>query len=194
MPIDPDDIPVLVSLFSKFSRAFDERTAAQKLAAEANARVLAADVQVKKVSAALSIYGLDTGTPGWSRVIEELAGPSAYLEAQRKAGRVAPTLSDNSVHEEAAPLAGASIRETVLDRLRVATSHGANARSIRQYIERLRGTKLHEKTVGMTLYRLSQEGLARREGRIWFFVPEAKNPGGETPGLFNRDDKKEGKA
>jgi hypothetical protein len=37
----------------------------------------------------------------------------------------------------------------------------------------------------MTLYRLSKDGLARREKRTWFFVKpegEAKDPGGETPG------------
>jgi hypothetical protein len=40
----------------------------------------------------------------------------------------------------------------------------------------------------MTLYRLLQGGLVRRQGHTWFLVPqntaETKNPGGETPGLI----------
>jgi len=56
---------------------------------------------------------------------------------------------------------------------------------LREYIEAARSTKLHEKTIGMTLYRLANDGLARRDGRTWFPVSqEAKqeNPGAGTPG------------
>jgi len=49
-------------------------------------------------------------------------------------------------------------------------------------------TRSYSPPIGMTLYRLSQDGLVRREGRTWFFVPsqaaETKNPGGDTPGLI----------
>jgi hypothetical protein len=41
----------------------------------------------------------------------------------------------------------------------------------------------------MTLYRLSREGLVRRDGqKDWYFVPrdtETKNAGGDTPALLN---------
>ena len=40
--------------------------------------------------------------------------------------------------------------------------------------------EMHDKTVGMTLYRLSKDGLARRDGRTWFYVApkeETENPG-----------------
>ena len=51
--------------------------------------------------------------------------------------------------------------------------------------------EIHEKTVGMTLYRLLQDKLVRREGHTWFLVPqpiaETKNPGGETPGQIGDD-------
>jgi hypothetical protein len=77
------------------------------------------------------------------------------------------------------------IREIVLDRLRGAGAEGKRASAIQKYIERVYGAELHQKTVGMTLYRLAQEGLVRREGRTWFFVqPEAEteNPGVGAPG------------
>jgi hypothetical protein len=52
-------------------------------------------------------------------------------------------------------------------------------------IERTFGEPLHSKTVGMTLYRLSKDGLVRREGHNWFFVPQAaatENPGATNAG------------
>lgn len=89
---------------------------------------------------------------------------------------------------------GSTVRDLTLEKLKEAGSKGARAADIRKYIEDLRGTVLHEKTVGMTLYRLAKEGAARRQGRIWFFVEpleeETKNPGGDTPGLINREDGK----
>ncbi len=60
----------------------------------------------------------------------------------------------------------ASIRELVLDRLKIAGSGGSDAATIRSALPQ----GLHEKTVGMTLYRLSKSGMARREGRTWFYV------------------------
>lgn len=82
----------------------------------------------------------------------------------------------------ATQVSGASVRELVLSALRAAGTAGTKAPPIRESIEKLRGARLHDKTVGMTLYRLSQDGLARRVGRTWFFVAETKNPGVAAPG------------
>ncbi|MDP2123089.1 MAG: hypothetical protein Q8J92_01790 [Parvibaculum sp.] len=65
------------------------------------------------------------------------------------------------------------------------------AAEIRSKIEAETRSKFHEKTAGMSLYRLSRDGLVRREGKdLWFFVPEdqrnKENPGSgsqpEDPG------------
>ncbi|TBX81895.1 hypothetical protein E0I74_04935 [Rhizobium laguerreae] len=60
-----------------------------------------------------------------------------------------------------------NIKDLVLRELRKASSHGTTAREI---IDTLRkeGIEMHDKTVGMTLYRLSREERARRDGRRWF--------------------------
>ncbi len=79
-----------------------------------------------------------------------------------------------------------TIREIVLSRLRFVGTKGAKAASIRQYLEREHGIKTHEKTVGMTLYRLLKARMAYREGTTWFFDPtssEKKNPAGDAAGL-----------
>ncbi len=77
-----------------------------------------------------------------------------------------------------------TIREEVLAIAIGTHPNPVRATPLRKQLEKTRGP-LHEKTVGMTLYRLSQEGLMRRLGRDWFFVPPsggAGNPGGEAPG------------
>jgi len=80
-----------------------------------------------------------------------------------------------------------TVREAALARLRAAGDTGAKAAEIREFYERTFGEVVHEKTVGMTLYRLLKLNLVRRNGHTWFFGPpsaETKDPGGETPGLI----------
>lgn len=79
-----------------------------------------------------------------------------------------------------------TVREVALAHLRAAGPHGAKAADIRDYFERTYGQVVHEKTVGMTLYRLLQAKQVRRDGHTWFFGPpnaEMKNPGVGAPGL-----------
>lgn len=78
------------------------------------------------------------------------------------------------------------ISEFVLSRLQTAFPNGLKAAGIRDDYERQHGIILHEKTIGMTLYRLFKTGAVRREGHMWFFAgppaAETKNPGGGPPG------------
>jgi hypothetical protein len=67
--------------------------------------------------------------------------------------------------------ADVSIREAVIEELRSAGSKGARASEIRQKVEKRLGRQLHYKTIGMTLYRLSEKGKARREGLTWYSAP-----------------------
>jgi hypothetical protein len=78
-----------------------------------------------------------------------------------------------------------AIKDVVLEQLREAVPAGRKAAELREYIERTYGESIHEKTVGMTLYRLSRDKLVRREGHTWFFgsaPAETENPGDEAPG------------
>ncbi|CAN5196223.1 hypothetical protein BH10PSE11_BH10PSE11_36170 [soil metagenome] len=79
-----------------------------------------------------------------------------------------------------------SVREFTLDSLKFAGTGGAKAADIRSAYEASRNVKLHDKTIGMTLYRLSKDNLVRRDGRTWFFIPPeeggSKNPGVGAPG------------
>lgn len=77
------------------------------------------------------------------------------------------------------------IRDVILERLKSAGSGGTRAAPIRQYIKEKYGRDIHEKTVGMTLYRLASDKLVHRIGITWFFGPEGpgmQDPGAPTPG------------
>jgi hypothetical protein len=81
-----------------------------------------------------------------------------------------------------------SLRQILLDQLKLAGAPGSKAVPLREYFQSTYGLVIHEKTVGMTLYRLLKEGLVHRDGHTWFFGPasaETENPGGETPGSDN---------
>lgn len=85
------------------------------------------------------------------------------------------------------------IRDIILDQLKVAGESGLRSAIIQKYIETAYSAQIHDKTVGMTLYRLSKELLVHRFGQTWFYGPPAsssllvkpENPGVGTPGLIN---------
>ena len=114
--------------------------------------------------------------------------------------RVRPNASPPPVAISPAPPAPEAlkmpkIRDIVLDQLREAGNRGQKAAPIQKYIEESYHTLLHEKTVGMTLWRLSKEDMVYRKGQTWFYGAQAgqtstvttENPGAETPGSIQLD-------
>ena len=65
-----------------------------------------------------------------------------------------------------------TVREFILDEAKKAHPNPVRAGLIQKALEAERGEKVHYKTVGMTLYRLSIDGLMKRNKYDWFFVPE----------------------
>jgi hypothetical protein len=63
-----------------------------------------------------------------------------------------------------------TLREIVLDQLRLAGREGSKAATIRTYVTQVLQRDFHVKAVGMTLNRLATQGLARRKGHVWFPV------------------------
>lgn len=198
--VNPSDKAALQSLLTKFVIWYDESAADRAAIAEAQARLNARNPQLEKLQAAFSLYGYGTSTEDWNRLKLEI-GEAAYNQALEAGGRPPKTIlpPENPEKKEVgiqgdllALPAATPVREVALQYLKSKAPSGVKAREIKDFIEKLRGESLHEKTVGMTLYRLSEEGRTRREGRTWFFVSEeTKNPGASTPGLINRVTQKE---
>jgi hypothetical protein len=203
----------VAALITRFVRTWDQREADQKLQVELTKRLVEANQTMTSLHTAFSLFGIDTREDGvWPKVSARI-GQKLFDDAIAEGKRPPPPppppfplpppaneAGDKSGEADEAAAApekdGAlvstldvspSVRETVLGHLKLVGRSGAKAHAIREAYEQQFGAKLHEKTIGMTLYRLSKEipPLARREGRTWFFVQpegETKNPGGETPG------------
>lgn len=134
------------------------------------------DRELADYHAAARVFGIsleiEKKKESTSDVLDELdrilRGPSSSPSAGQKAA---------AVRAEVPP-----IRQIVLDCLKLAGTQDSKAAAIQAHIEQTYRVKIHDKTVGMTLYRLSTEGLVRRDGRTWFIAPKAMNPGAATPG------------
>lgn len=110
---------------------------------------------------------------------------SLYQKAWAAEPPVEQSTATNEVNVPAPPTMP-KIAKVVLSYLKSVGSRGTKAAEIRAYIDTTYHQDIHEKTVGMTLYRLQKAGSVRRDGHHWFLASqEAANPGGDTPGPIN---------
>lgn len=87
------------------------------------------------------------------------------------------SLSDLAIVQPAkqpTPARSGKFKELALEILKRAYPNSMRASDLGAQIEQATGATFHEKTAGMTLYRLAQDGVARRKGWNWFYVPEAE--------------------
>lgn len=80
---------------------------------------------------------------------------------------------DDEAADQGAPL----VKELVLKALEDSYPAPMKAADVKIAIEKEIGRVVHDKTPGMTLYRLSKDNLVHRQGRDWYFVPQ------KTPSL-----------
>lgn len=84
------------------------------------------------------------------------------------------------------PLAEFSVKDFVLEQVRSAYPEFATAAAIQAKLKEL-GHAVHPKTVGMSLYRWSKEGLIRRDGKAnWIYVPEDERLSSEDESAIER--------
>jgi hypothetical protein len=125
-----------------------------------------------------------------NRARARLADLMAKKLAEESSVKDQPPIEPPSSPSEIVGTKTPRVREVTLDRLQASGDRGQKAADIRKFIEQAYPIKLHEKTVGMTLYRLSQENLVHRKGQVWFYGPQAEltlpaepeNPGAGAPG------------
>jgi hypothetical protein len=96
-------------------------------------------------------------------------------------GRLETHVRDNEIEGEAStptpalrvakPSTAFSTKDFVLAEARRVYPAPVRAGALREQVKKL-GHDIHEKTIGMSLYRWSKRGLMRRHGLDWFFVPE----------------------
>jgi len=186
-------------LLFQITRVWAEKDRLKKIRAEIDEQIEALSSRSNDCWAGFRAIGLDISDDAvWKRVLDELH--PAIIERQRierdteahnveiESSSIAPSVVDVSLPPAKPSMP--SVISIIIDCLRAAGASGTKAAAIREYIQNTYGQDIHEKTVGMTLYRLSQKGRVRREGHTWFYVPtiaesvvfETKNPGVGTPG------------
>lgn len=79
-----------------------------------------------------------------------------------------------------------TVKEFIVERARLAFPKPVRAAALRRAFEEMSNKTVHDKTFGMSLYRLSLEGVMKREGNAdWYFVPEDQReqmPSAPEPG------------
>jgi hypothetical protein len=81
-----------------------------------------------------------------------------------------------------------SFKDLALEFLKNSYPKHVRAADVQDYVERRLRKKFHDKTAGMTLFRFSRDGVARRVGWDWFYVPEDQREGLKGEALEQSDD------
>lgn len=184
--LDDHDRAGVLALLIRSIRIDDQLDADRSAAQELNARIAANTLARSKTITAFSVFGFDTGDELWDSVWEAL-GESDYAKAIALArGQALPLLEQISdaggeigsdgknsrpsgkLNERAGQGAPPKIKDAILDYVRAVGSAGTTAKEVRQHLVDAYRISVHEKTPGMTLYRLLKDGLVTREGRNWF--------------------------
>lgn len=177
----------LEAVFEKLAGFIDERHSIQIEITELNRRNLRIDQELADCAAAARLFGATAQEI--ENQIEKATNESQEIDRMDRA--VTRAIRTGAVGP-ATPSQMPKIKDIVLDRLRAAGPSGTKAAQIREFIDMMYGSDanpIHEKTVGMSLYRLLKQGLAHRRGLIWIFGPDpsgTKNPGGDAPGPIDK--------
>ncbi|AUC93945.1 hypothetical protein CWS35_06295 [Bradyrhizobium sp. SK17] len=191
-----DDAGVL-AIMVKHARAYFRRHAAEKVIEQAKAEIKEESRIIATCEASLRIFGCDIETDeAWTALMEKYR--ERVFEVLKLEGFVPRTATLEQAEGSTEGEAGhglppkpqmPTIQEILLERLQEAAADGSKAAPLRDYIQQTYNIEIHEKTVGMTLYRLLKKGLVRRLGHVWFFVPQipadTKKPGDPPPGLLD---------
>jgi hypothetical protein len=181
------DKDAIFALLIRQVKAQESGAVAQKDLDDATKRLAVSKQATANIRTALGIFGFDmTIKEPWDQVRDAIGASNfnsairigkgeedeedaeSKLDEDEAVDDTGEELSDNEEQETPVP---PNIKDFVLTRLQQAGGEGVKVASIKEFIAG-KGIEMHEKTVGMTLYRLSKDRLARRDGRMWFFVPQ----------------------
>jgi hypothetical protein len=170
--LEEHDVAAVEAILIRTVRAQDQTTLDREEVTRLNARITANAEVRDSAYAALKVFGF-AGGEGVNRweLVRQAIGDERYFRAVAVArGTESPPLLEHmgggEPRAEKATRSAVPIRIAVLEYLR-SLEGGATARQVRQHLLSAHGIETHEKTPGMTLYRLMKDGLARREGRTW---------------------------
>jgi hypothetical protein len=172
-----DDLTAMGVILTRLVVAQDAKSAAEAEKKAAEARFADADKRWNAARAAFAAFGFITtsstlwpgvreymGEDAWNAAFARARGSADDDEERNSTSQVPATGPEIEPPSGGPPASMPTVREIALAQLRIAGDAGTRAAAIRDYIAQTYHHQVHEKTVGMTLYRLLKLGLARREG------------------------------
>jgi hypothetical protein len=192
LTLDEYDTAAVVAILIRTNRLERSITADEGLVAEATARIAENRLAKAKGISALAVFGFEDNKKIWIRVRRSI-GNEAYERGLRIAKGVEPPHPSQTVNEDrrdvetlsadqggtvpgASPPSTPTIGDAILNYLRSLDRAGANVGQIKKYLVSAYGIETHEKTPGMTLYRLLKQKKVRRVGRMWFYATPVPQP------------------
>jgi hypothetical protein len=188
------DQHALVSLGVRIIRNIEEDQQIEREEKALSERKKAAESTRSDLAAAFRLYGIDImDDVQWRAFIDE------HIEDIMAGANLGPNASGETAPP---PRISSSSRPNIsvllLSKLEDLGAIGAKAAELNAWLKAAHGIDPHWKTVGMSLYRLSQEmpPKVHRIGHKWFFGPApagTENPGVDAPGETSLlDDEKGG--
>jgi hypothetical protein len=172
--LDEQDIAAIAAILVRTIRAQDQITADHETIKICNERIAANNKVRMSAYKSLEVFGFDAPDDVNLWDIVHDAMPDEYDRAIAMARGLQPaSLLVRMGDERAKPeknvvRRSVPVRVAILEYLRTVGESGAKVGQIKEHLQDAYGLTVHEKTPGMTLYRLMKDGLARRVGRTWF--------------------------
>jgi len=185
--LDEHDTAAVVAILIRAARAGDQIKEDNEIVEKANVRLAKNNAILNKTINALALFGFEEqGEENvWNQVARAI-GKDAYLRAlavargREPGGGLLEQMGDEELPDKRpkqdfghpAAQRPVAVRDAILRHLRSVGERGTNVGEIKKHLIDAYGMSVHEKTPGMTLYRLVKDGLARRDGRTWFATEE----------------------
>jgi hypothetical protein len=203
--LEPHEVDAVFGLLVPLIRIDVGNAEDKEKIAELQAAVDERSARRAKYIAAFDAFGFEGTDPAkWDRVRKAIGDdifrkayyvafpdrygpPEAILSGARNKGAHQPSvvsLTDEAGSASRSDQPTPKIGEAILSYLRSVGSRGVQVGEIKKHLLDVHDIQTHEKTPGMTLYRLSKEGLVHRDGRNWFATNTA-----ETSSLFSMADR-----
>ena len=191
----PTDRQAVVAFVARLLQISSENQAVIKKRADLDAIISSNNARLADCEAGLRALGYDLSQEGvWPKLYEtSMADVQAYFDLQLgNTNSIDTSPPPMTLTDTRAVSPQSSIAKLLLERLEEIGSKGSKALPLRDWLRKTHNLETHYKTVGMTLYRLSQDSPPKvhRKGHTWFFGPpnaEAENPGVTAPGQINAD-------
>lgn len=186
--LDELDAAAVKTILMRVIRAQDDSARLREMVREANAKITENNLVNTKAITALAFFGFQApqgvnvwnmvrdalGNEAYDRAIDDARGVIPKLLAQMGVEGEAEKTTTDTVEARGVKKPTVQIRTAILDYMRSVGGKGAKAGEVRQHLSDAYGITVHDKTPGMTLYRLSKDGLVKRKGRNWYAVEGKK--------------------